>query len=66
MNTSAHFCYLQFKSKFGDAKLLRLRNPWGEKEWNGAWSDNSREWQQVPDSAKKEAGLVSDNDGEFW
>lgn len=56
----------QFKSRFGNAKLLRLRNPWGEKEWNGAWSDNSTEWRQVPESEKTSAGLQSDNDGEFW
>jgi hypothetical protein len=25
-------------------KLLRLRNPWGQGEWTGAWGDNSPEF----------------------
>jgi calpain-5 len=27
--------------------MVRLQNPWGEKEWNGPWSDGSVEWEMV-------------------
>ncbi|CAJ0921628.1 unnamed protein product, partial [Mesorhabditis belari] len=40
-------------------------NPWGEKEWNGPWSDGSPEWEQVTDSTKKSLGITVDEDGEF-
>jgi len=27
-------------------KLLNIRNPWGNFEWTGRWSDNSPEWTE--------------------
>lgn len=33
-------------------KLVKLRNPWGDKEWNGSWADNSREWNSVDQYTK--------------
>lgn len=51
----------------GDVTLLRIRNPWGnEQEWNGPWSDNSREWSQLSPELKKDMGLTFAHDGEFW
>lgn len=50
----------------GKIPLLRLRNPWGNVEWNGAWRDNSPEWHFIPDHVKESFGLTFDSDGEFW
>lgn len=47
--------------------MLRMRNPWhGTSEWNGPWSDKSREWSMVSESDRRDMGLVFDADGEFW
>ena len=46
-------------------QLLNVRNPWGEIEWQGDWSDNSPLWtQKMIDLVKP--NLSDDNDGSFW
>ncbi|KAM0124851.1 hypothetical protein ACHAP3_010094 [Botrytis cinerea] len=44
-------------------RLVLLRNPWGEGEWKGAWSDGSKEW--TPEWMKKLEHRFGD-DGSFW
>uniref|UniRef100_A0A672VBN5 Calpain 8 n=1 Tax=Strigops habroptila TaxID=2489341 RepID=A0A672VBN5_STRHB len=46
-------------------KLVRLRNPWGEVEWTGAWSDKAPEWNYI-DPKQKQALDKQVDDGEFW
>jgi hypothetical protein len=47
----------------GDLKLLKLRNPWGETEWEGDWSDGSKLW--TPEMMTKLEHTFGD-DGVFW
>lgn len=47
----------------GDLKLVKLRNPWGETEWDGDWSDGSKLW--TPDMMRKLDHTFGD-DGVFW
>ena len=47
-------------------RLVRLRNPWGNTEWFGEWSDSSKKWTT---DFRKQCGMDSisnNNDGSFW
>ncbi|ROL40707.1 Calpain-2 catalytic subunit [Anabarilius grahami] len=46
-------------------KLVRIRNPWGQVEWTGPWSDGSAEWRQISDSDREKLNSKAE-DGEFW
>ncbi|NXX06803.1 CAN3 protein, partial [Larus smithsonianus] len=53
-----------FKGK--KIRLVRLRNPWGQVEWNGPWSDKSEEWNFVNEAEKIRLQHKIVEDGEFW
>ncbi|KAM4598830.1 calpain-2 catalytic subunit-like [Fundulus diaphanus] len=46
-------------------ELVRIRNPWGEVEWTGPWSDGSSEWKYINEEDKSMLNHVAE-DGEFW
>uniref|UniRef100_A0A669D100 Calpain-3 n=1 Tax=Oreochromis niloticus TaxID=8128 RepID=A0A669D100_ORENI len=52
--------------KESKVRLVRLRNPWGQVEWNGPWSDNSKEWATLSKTEKEKLQHQSAEDGEFW
>eukprot|EP00002_Diphylleia_rotans_P035474 TRINITY_DN7746_c0_g1_i3.p1 TRINITY_DN7746_c0_g1~~TRINITY_DN7746_c0_g1_i3.p1 ORF type:complete len:783 (-),score=136.92 TRINITY_DN7746_c0_g1_i3:16-2364(-) len=48
-------------------KLIRLRNHWGEREWNGAWADYAEEWEKPNSIGLLEKLDYNFNaDGTFW
>uniref|UniRef100_A0A4W6DNL7 Calpain-2 catalytic subunit n=1 Tax=Lates calcarifer TaxID=8187 RepID=A0A4W6DNL7_LATCA len=46
-------------------KLIRIRNPWGQVEWTGAWSDDSMQWRYINSEDRDRLSHRSE-DGEFW
>ena len=41
-----------------------MRNPWGQFEWDGAWSDRSNLWTQ--EMVQAFAPVLDEDDGTFW
>uniref|UniRef100_A0A8C9TYM3 Calpain-3 n=1 Tax=Scleropages formosus TaxID=113540 RepID=A0A8C9TYM3_SCLFO len=56
----------QSHQKEAKVRLVRLRNPWGQVEWNGPWSDNSKEWASISKADKEKLHHQNAEDGEFW
>jgi len=46
-------------------QLLNIRNPWGQGEFNGDWSDHSDKWDMVSPERRDQL-LVTRQDGAFW
>jgi hypothetical protein len=44
-------------------RLVRVRNPWGRKEWSGEWGTGSEVWTK---KLGAELGHVRADDGTFW
>ena len=47
-------------------RLVELRNPWGEGEWSGEWSDNSDKWTTQLKEECKVINKTETEDGKFW
>ncbi|CAE6502868.1 unnamed protein product [Rhizoctonia solani] len=46
-------------------RFVRIRNPWGQSEWKGPWSDGSREWTAEWLKRLPELNHKFGDDGEF-
>lgn len=57
------YSVIQVKEGLG-VKLLNIRNPWGQFEWNGAWGDESEEWTE--EMIEEFNPKFDANDGSFW
>ena len=47
----------------GPVRLVKLRNPWTNAEWQGDWSDQSDKWTPA---LKKALNFTEEADGTFW
>ncbi|XP_069810629.1 calpain-8-like [Dendropsophus ebraccatus] len=46
-------------------RLIQVRNPWGQTEWTGDWSDSSPLWNELIQEDRERLQKVQE-DGQFW
>ena len=47
------------------AQVFKIRNPWGQSEWIGAYADSDPFWTANPTEAAR-VGFLNKNDGTFF
>ena len=57
------YSVIQVREAMGH-RLLNIRNPWGDLEWAGSWSDQSPLWTEEMKAAIQP--VLEENDGTFW
>ena len=65
LSTGHSYVVLSAKNMSNGARLVKLRNPWGEESYSCAYSDESKKWTPA---LRKEAGATdkAENDGIFF
>jgi hypothetical protein len=53
----------EFEHRGKLVRLCKIRNPWGNGEWTGAWADNSKEWTP---QLKNMLNHTAEEDGTFF
>jgi len=48
-----------------ECRFVQARNPWGKREWVGAWCDNDQHWEDYP-AVKEQLNPSFADDGTFW
>ena len=54
----------EVNTSYGKERLVHIRNPWGNTEWSGDWSDKSKKWTN---DIKQQVGHYGNkDDGSFY
>jgi hypothetical protein len=63
IESSHAYSILEARTIPDGTRLLKVRNPWGESEWKGDWSDRSKQWT---DDLRQLLKHEDKDDGIFW
>ena len=61
--TGHAYSILKMHQAASGSKFVRVRNPWGQHEWCGRFSDKSADWTPA---LRAELGFVDEEDGTFF